>query len=216
MSLETFKLKGNPFEGANIQTFEDATGAVFFIYSGVNPNDPTFKQQVARLKDGKYTWYNVPHPNHPRPTGTLEHDGLYVTYFSDEAGTVRRWKVTDFVMPVAPGGDGQLPMPLPPPVNAVDDIARAGVADNRAAVTRVQTELNELKATIKRQERDLLELRQQVYMLMNRPSNGLSWAQIRDHLWSDSIIEDKVYMDLQSKGGIYGMIEALVRSFLGK
>jgi hypothetical protein len=214
MSLETFKLQGNPFEGANIQTFKDATGAVFFIYSGTNPNDPTFKQQVARLKDGKYTWYSVPHPNHPRPTGTLEHDGLYVTYFSDEAGTVRRWKVTDFVMP-ATSGDGGTVMP-PPPLGAVDEVARAGVIDNRTAITRTQTELNELKATVKRQERDILELRQQVYTLMNRPNNGLSWAQIRDHLWNDSIIQDKVYLDLQQKGGIYGMIEALVRSILGK
>jgi hypothetical protein len=208
MSLETYKLTGNPFEGANIQTFKDATGAVFFIYSGTNPHDSTFKQQVACFKNGKYTWYNVPHPNHPRPTGTLEHDGLYVTYFSDESGTVRRWKVTDFVIPA--GGSTS------PSLGSVDEVARAGVNDNRNSINYLQGEVKDLKNKVNRQDKELLELRQQLNMLMNRPSNGLSWAQIRDHLWNDSIIQDKVYLDLQQKGGIYGMIEALVRSLLPK
>ena len=183
MSLETLKLQGNPFEGANIQTFKDATGAVFFIYCGTNPNDPTFKQQVARLKNGKYTWYSVPHANHPRPTGTLEHDGLYVTYFSDEVGTLRRWKVTDFVMPAA-----STSTPTVPPAGEVVDVTA------RLQVEALRKELNELKK-----------------QMQQRPTGGLTWLQIKDHLWNDNIINDKVYSDLAERGGIHGMIQAIIR-----
>lgn len=198
MSLETFKLAGNPFEGANIQTFKDATGAVFFIYSGTNPNDPTFKQQVARLKNGKYTWYSVPNPNHPRPTGTLEVDGLYVTYFSDESGTVRRWKVPDYVMPASGGSPGETPDPSPADPSPVDPDYAA-----------LKAEVQQLKTAVNRQAQQITELRNIVQS--NRPG-GLTWLQIKDHLWNDNIIQDKVYLDLQQKGGIYGMIEAIVRA----
>lgn len=188
-------------------SYRDAVGAIWFVYSGKNP-DGVFKQQVARFMDKKWKWYDVPVLFHGRPTASIEPSGLYITYIVNENGNeVRRWKVPDFVMPGYPTDGQSAPVPPTPPVEMVDQTARQNIQQLRQLVDAL-TKANAQQAELIKALRNDLNAQ--------RPSAGLTWLQIKDHLWNDSIIQDKVYLDLQQKGGIYGMIEALVKSLLGK
>ncbi len=141
----TYRIPGNPYEGAPIFSARSADGAIFFIYSGLRPGNETFQQQVAILRNGKWNWLTVPGAWHARPSAMLEADGLYMTYASAD-NTVRRWKVPGFVVPAGAGGGGS--------------------------------------------------------------GDGLSEQQVRDIAWA--LVPDAVYADLQAKGGIYGMIRAVI------
>ncbi len=197
MTLQTYKIPGLPYDGAGISSHQSADGSVFFVYSGKNP-DGVFKQQVARFHKKKWQWYDVPIPHHARPTATLEPDGLYITYYTDKEGTTRRWKVPDFVTPAFAIGSDVAPQP-PPTGEVIDVTAREQNRQQATQIEALRKELNELKKQVQQ-----------------RPSGGLTWLQIKDHLWTDNIINDKVYSDLSQKGGIYGMIEAIVKSIVGK
>lgn len=189
MSLQTYKIPGQPYGGANISTHLSADGSMFFVYVGKNP-DGIFKQQVARFRNGKWNWYDVPNSNHARPTPSVEPGGLFITYYNEDEGVTRRWKVPDFVTPALSGEP-----PSQPGGEVVDVTAREQNRQQAAQIAALRKELDELK---------------------KRPTGGLTWLQIKDYLWSDNIIQDKVYLDLQQKKGIYGMIEALVKSIIGK
>ena len=101
--VQTLRIPGNPYEGAPVFSARSADGALYVIYAGVQPGSSTFAQQCAVLRDGKWSWLKVPQAWHARPSITLEHDGLYMTYASSEATTVR-WRVPGFVVPGGSAG----------------------------------------------------------------------------------------------------------------
>jgi hypothetical protein len=138
--VQTLHIPGNPYEGAPVFSARSADGAIYVIYAGVQPGGSVFLQQCAVLRNGKWSWLKVPQAWHARPSMTLEHDGLYMTYASSETSTVR-WRVPGFVVPPSAG-------------------------------------------------------------------DGLTEQQVRDIAWA--LVPDAVYADLSAKGGIYGMIRAIV------
>lgn len=97
--VQTFRIPGNPYEGAPIFSARSADGAVYFVYSGVRPGTSTFSQQVAVWRNGVWSWIDVPNAWQARPSATVEADGLYVTYASSD-NVIRRWKVPGFVSPL--------------------------------------------------------------------------------------------------------------------
>lgn len=220
MTLESFNIPGSPYGGSGMWSFRDAAGAMWFVYSGKNP-DGVFKQQVARLFKGKFKWYDVPVQYHSRPIPSIEPSGLYITYQVNEAGNeIRRWKVPDFVMPGYPTDGQSGPVPPTPPVEMVDATARADALQCERRIDKLVVDYEKdqkaQKLLIDALRVEVNDLKWKVAELQNRPSGGLTWLQIKDHLWSDNIIQDKVYLDLQQKGGIYGMLEAIVKSITGK
>ena len=140
-AVQTIRIPGNPYEGAPVFSARSADGALFIVYAGVQPNSSVFAQQCAVLRNGKWSWLRVPQAWHARPSMTVEHDGLYMTYASSESTTVR-WKVPGFIVPDLSG------------------------------------------------------------------DAGLTEQQVRDIAWA--LVPDAVYADLNAKGGIYGMIRAIV------
>jgi hypothetical protein len=103
--VQTLRIPGNPYEGAPVFSARSADGALYIIYAGVQPGSSVFAQQCAVLRDGKWSWLRVPQAWHARPSMTVEHDGLYMTYASSESTTVR-WRVPGFVVPASGGGSG--------------------------------------------------------------------------------------------------------------
>lgn len=219
MTLESFHIPGSPYGGSGMWSYRDAAGAMWFVYSGRNPEDNIFKQQVARFFKGKWKWYTVPVQFHGRPIATIEPSGLYITYMVNEASNdIRRWKVPDFVMPGYPTDGQSGPVPPTPPVEMVDATARADALQCERRIDKLVVDYEKGEKAQKEQlealRAELNDLKRQVQQLQQRPTGGLTWLQIKDHLWSDNTIQDKVYLDLQQKGGIYGMIESLVKSLL--
>lgn len=140
------KITLNPapdFTGSGVSSCRDASGALFLCYSSRNP--APFGTRLIRIApDGKVRSLPVPDNYHPRPTFSLEPDGLYMTYQTNENGSaVNRYKVPMFKP--FPAGDG---------------------------------------------------------------GAGLTEQQVRDIAWS--LVPDAVYADLNARGGIYGMIRAIV------
>lgn len=140
------KITLNPapdYTGSGVFSCRDAGGALFLCFSSHNP--APFGTRLIRIApDGKVRSLTVPNNLHPRPTLSLELDGLYMTYQTNDSGSaVNRYKVPGF-------------KPFP-----------AGSGDA-----------------------------------------GLTEQQVRDIAWA--LVPDAVYADLQAKGGIYGMIRAIV------
>ena len=132
------------FTGSGIASCRDASGALFLCYSSRNP--APFGTRLIRISpEGKVRSLPVPDNYHPRPSFSLEPDGLYMTYQTNENGSaVNRYKVPTFKPFPAGNGGGA----------------------------------------------------------------GLTEQQVRDIAWS--LVPDAVYADLQNRGGIYGMIRAIV------
>ena len=216
MTLESFHVPGSPYGGSGMWSFRDAVGAMWFVYSGKNP-DGVFKQQVARLFKGKFKWYDVPVQHHSRPTASIEPSGLYITYQVNEAGNeIRRWKVPDFVMPGYPTDGQSAPVPPTPPVEMVDATARADALQCERRIDKLIAENDktdgEQKKQIEALQAQVLKLQQQVAELQKRPAGGVTEQQVADIVWSKT--PDAVYADLQNRGGIYGMIRAIVDEVL--
>lgn len=213
MTLESFNIPGAPYGGSGMWSFRDAAGAIWFVYSGKNPDDGIFKQQVARYHNKKWKWYTVPVQFHGRPTATIEPSGLYITYIVNEANTdIRRWKVPDFVMPGYPTDGQSGPVPPTPPVEMVDATARAEALQCERRIDKLIVENDktdgEQKKQIEALQAQVLKLQQQVAELQKRPAGGVTEQQVADIVWSKT--PDAVYADLQNRGGIYGMIRTIV------
>jgi hypothetical protein len=140
---ERIILKPSPdFTGSGVFSCRDAAGNLFLCYSSRNP-EPFGSRLVRITPDGRVRQLPVPNNWHPRPSFSLEPDGLYMTYQTNDSGdSVNRYKVPGFVAYGAGGG------------------------------------------------------------------GGVTEQQVRDIAWS--LVPDAVYADLQAKGGIYGMIRAIV------
>ena len=131
------------FTGSGIASCRDAAGNLFLCYSSRNPH-PFGTRLIRIAPNGRVKSLPVPDNYHPRPTFSLEPDGLYMTYQTNESGSaVNRYKVPGFVA-FSGGGAG----------------------------------------------------------------GGVTEDDVRNIAWS--LVPDAVYADLQNRGGIYGMIRAIV------
>lgn len=139
------KITLNPapeFTGAGVSSCRDAAGNLFLCFSARQP--APFGTRLLRIApNGRVKSLPVPDNYHPRASFSLEPDGLYMTYQTNDSGSdVNRYRVPGFVN--FPQGGGA----------------------------------------------------------------GLTEQQVRDIAWA--LVPDAVYADLQARGGIYGMIRAIV------
>lgn len=184
---ESYRAPGQPYSGAPIFTARSADGTLFAVFAGRRVAGGVFSQQVARLVNNVWRWYEVPNASTPRPSMSIEATGLFVTYLSEDSKVLRRWKVPDFVTP------GNTPTP-PQPADCVDQTARDGVAALKAQASQQQMQIN--------------TLRSDVAALQAAPPSGVTVQQVEDIVWART--PDAVYYDLQNEGGIYGQIQAIV------